>query len=425
MAVQGAPFLLDDYIHIYATHTTGGFASSPRLSSRPGAWLTQAVSFGIADDHPLIMLLLVTAANVAAAVALYNAVSRFFPAPTPLLVAGLWVLLANHSTLTFWGAALPAVLALAFTFGGVTLLSRGRWIWACALFAASLLTYELGIALVLVASVVVGTRVLTPLDGMPAARPVRLWHRAVMVGVLVAVTGWMARNPTHDVEPGLPDVMTVWSGHVAYGVVSTQPSSALLLRALEYGTLAAVAVCGVLWLAGDRDRGRGPSVVLAGAAVMALGMALLLVSPPTGLYGLSNRFYGLSSVGTALVFVGIGLTVWQRSRGLAVAGAATLAALCVVGQVVATRSAVQASDDMVALIRHIGTEYDDPAETRFMVEPPLDRNGFNGGDHWFARYAFDLAYPEGVGRMRMAEDHDEFSRPEPNEVVITWEEVLG
>jgi hypothetical protein len=30
-----------------------------------------------------------------------------------------------------------------------------------------------------------------------------------------------------------------------------------------------------------------------------------------------------------------------------------------------------------------------------------------------------------VGRMRMAEDHDEFSRPEPNEVVITWEEVLG
>jgi hypothetical protein len=422
--VQGAPFLTDDFIYVYGRRFEGWMHTSAefRLQNRPGSWLTQTVLFGLSGASPVVLSILVTLLNVGAAVALYFAVRRFFPHPAPLLVAGLWVLLPAHSTFTVWGSAAQGIIALTAAFCGLTLLSKGRWGWALLLFSCSLLFYELEVATVFAASVLVGTRFAQPLEPIPAERRIRPWQRAVMVVVLLVVTRWMARNPTFELEVGAPNAMTTWSGHVGYGLLAHDAGSALLLRGLERGTMVALAFCAVLWLLGDRDRDRGPSLALVGVVVMALGL-VLVVAVPAGLYGMTNRLYGASSVGVALIFVGIGQTVWHRARVLAAAGAVALVALCLVGQLAATRGATRAGQDVAALIDHLRT-FEDPANTVFVVELGPDRNGFVGIDHWFDLYPYKLAFPEGTGNLEVAPTA---TTPNvgPGEVLVTWDDVLG
>lgn len=421
--VQGARLILDDHIYLYSRRFEGLLEISPafRLTNRPGAWLTQTVVYATGGEHPLALFALVTAINLAAALALLWAVAHFFRGPAPLLVAALWVLVPNHSTLTVWAASAQGPLALALCFLGVGLLARGRWVVALLLLGASLLTYELAVAICFAAVVLVGTRVAPPIDAGPA-RAIRPWQRATMVAVLAAVVLWMSRNPTLPLEVGAPNPLGVWSAHVGYGLLAGEPGSTLLLRALELGTAAGVVLVAVAWVRGDRDRDRGPVLALAGVVVMALGLCLV-VAAPGGLYGLTNRLYGASSVGTAMIWAGIGVAAWHRARSPAVAGAAVLVALAVFGQVVALRSAHQAGADVDALVAAIAAR-PDATTAQFVIAPQPKRNGFYAIDHWFALYPYKRAFPESTGSLRVAERTDDLD-VRPGEVVLSWDEVLG
>lgn len=424
--VQGARFMLDDYIHLYASRFLGVLETSPheRLLNRPGAWLTQTVLFSVSGERPLLLFALLTLLNLGAALALYFAVARFFPRPLPFLVAALWVLMANHSTLTVWAAAGQGALALGLCFWGVNLMSKGRWLGALALLSASILSYELAVAICFATAVVVGTPLARPLDPGSVVREVKSWQRAVMVAVLTAVVWWMSRNPTHPLESQDFNLWETLSGHVSSGLVATDAGPTMLLRGLEMAAFVGLVACIVAWQRGDRGRERGPTLAVAGTVVMALGLTLA-VAVPGGLFGLGNRLYGASSVGTAMIFAGICLFLWYRLRTAAVAAAVTLVVVCVAGQFVALRAAHQAGEDGAALIRYLGTAAERPEDTRFLVEPRRDHNGFIGVDNLFDLYPYRLAYPNGSGELQLAETQEEFLSPAPDQVTVTWAQVLG
>jgi len=425
-AVLGPRLILDDWLITYRGQFYGVLKAVPEVTrtAQPTKWAWLTLVFGLSGEHPLVLFLLVTIINVAAAVALYYALARFFPTPVPLLVAGLWVLTANHSSLTVWAAASQAVVCVLFCCVGVTLLSKGRWLLALLAFAASTLAYEFTIPICLVAAVLVGTPWLRPREGVPVVREVRPWQRGVMVAGLLGIVWWTAKHPKYPVAWRPPDVWDTWSAHVSTGLLGTESAPTLLLRALELGVVVGLVWCAVLWYRGDRGRDRGPALALAGAAVMALGLVTTIVLPGLTI-GLSNRLYGASSVGTAMVLAGLVLTVWRRRETVALALATALVVLCVIGQVVALRAAHRGGEDVLALLRYLPAVADDPANTRFVVAPRPEHDGFYAVDNFFGTYPYELTYPGGDGGLRLATDPDELEAPEPGEVPITWEEVLG
>lgn len=425
-AVLGARFLLDDYIHLYASRFLGALETSPheRLLNRPGAWLTQTALFNLSGQRPLLLFVLLSIVNVLAALALYFALARFFRPPVPFLVTALWVLTANHSTLTVWAAAGQGVVALALCFCGVNLLSRGRWIGAVTLFSASILSYEFAVAICFAASILVGTPLAPPLDHASATRTVRPWHRVIMVAVLGLVVWWMSRNPTHPLQASQVDWWDTLAGHVSSGLVATDAAPTLLLRALEMCVALGLVACVVAWLRGARSRADGPALAIVGTVVMGLGL-VVAVAFPGGLYGLSNRIYGASSVGTAMVLAGIGLFLWHRARIVALVAAVILVAICAAGQFVALRAAHQAGEDGVALIRYLGATAEHPEDTSFLVEPRPEHNGFYGIDNLFDLYAYRLTWPDGAGDVQIASTQEEFSNPAPGQVTVTWAQVRG
>ena len=425
-AALGPRLILDDWLLTYRGEIYGVLRSVPEVTrtAQPTKWAWLTAIFGISGDHPLVLFALVTLVNVAAAVALYYAVARFFPPPVPLLVAGLWVLTANHSSLTVWAAASQAVVSVAFCCVGITLLSKGRWLVALAAFTASTLAYEFTIPICLVAAVLVGTPWLAAREGLPVVRRVPLWPRAVMVAWLLGIVWWTARHPKYPVAWRPPDAWDTWSAHVSTGLVGTESAPALLLRGLELAVVVGLGWCAVAWARGDRGRGRGPALALAGAAVMALGLVTTVLLPGLTI-GLSNRLYGASSVGTAMVLTGLALAVWHHRRTVAVGLAGALVALCVVGQVITLRAAHRGGEDVLAMMRFLPTSMADPANSRFLVAPRPEHDGFYAVDHFFGFYPFKLAYPDGGGNLRLAATAEEYEAPEPGEVRITWEEILG
>lgn len=425
-AVLGPRLILDDWLLTYRAEFYGIARAVPEAAraAQPTKWAWLTAVFAIADGRPLVLFALVTLVNLAAALALYYALARFFPTPIPVLVAGLWVLTANHSALTVWAAASQAVAAIALCCVGITLLSKGRWVAALAAFVASALAYEFTIPIALVASVLVGTRWLSVRPGLTVVREVHHWQRGVLVTGLLGAVWWTARHPKYPVEWRPPDAWDTWSAHVSTGLFATESAPTLVLRALELAVAFGIVWCAIAWARGCRSREKGPALTLAGAAVMALGLVTTVLLPGLTI-GLSNRLYGASSVGTAMVLTGLVVTLWHRRRTVGVAVGTALVAVCAFGQVVALRAAHRGGEDVLAMLRFLPTSMAEPAEARFLVAPRPEHDGFYAVDHFFGLYPYKLAYPDGGGRLRLAADQAEYEDPEPGEVRITWEEILA
>lgn len=432
-ALLGVNLVLDDWTLASNAelHGFGGVVPDGQELdvARPGAWLVFTLLYGTVGAHPLVLLVAVTLINVAVAGALLVALDRFLARRTAVVVALLWVLLPTHTTLAAWPGTTQVIVGFGLFLVGVWATSRGRWAVGGLLLAASILCYELVIPASMVAVVVVGTPLLPLAPGVePPDPPLTLARRGGALVAVLAATAWSRTHSIYPFEPRFPPVDELWSAHFGvglFGAFATPPLLVFVAAALVAGL---AGLCVIMWLGGERERHQGPSLVVVGLAVMVVALPAAL-SVPVGPLGFADRLYGLSSVGAALVLVGVGTWVARRRREALVVGSAALVTTCLVGSVVALRSWSRAGQDGVALLDHLPEAAEDPAGTDFVVVPVApSRNGVVGmsSPTGGAQQAYELRWRDATGSLFVAEA-PLFEPPEEGggTVVVDWDDVLG
>lgn len=430
-AAGGVDFVLDDW-SFAGYRAANGAMTDAFLRSRPGTWLVQSALFGIAGEHPLVLFGLVTVAFLAVTLLLHRVLLRFLAPTLALATAAVWVLMPNHNTIALWGATVPTLVALGLLLGAVLLLADGRWLPAAVLLALSVVTYELFVPLCLIAPFVVPG----PLQADAPRRAVRPVHRVVAAGAALAATAYVAARPLYERSLRLPDPVVFWSGHFGTGLFATAAPPAPLRLAVAGLVAAAVAVCLVAWARGVRGRDDGPALVVAGLAVMALS-AWVGLTLPLGAFGQNDRLYASSSIGAALVVVGIARHAWLRLRAadparrgarLAIgAGTAAFVLLCLVGQRISLQSWLRAGDDAVAVVAYVRANAEgDPGASHFVIGPErVYRNAVTGIQSGDAKWVFRLTFGDDApGTLRVADTPADFVARTDDEVLVEWADVV-
>ena len=421
LAGFGVGFIVDDWHIADNVARFGPFDPSTnlglRLRSLPGAWLIYDVAYWISGRHPLVLLALGTAFSIGLVIALYAALRRYTPDRVAFAVAAVWVIMPNHNSLTAWGATLQARLALLLLCVGVLAMARGRWLPAAACFAGAALSYELTVAPAIALAVI-----------LPAGSALRPRDRVKIVAAVVVAELWLRLSPHYPVKTTWPNPVFVWLGHVSSGLFATVYPPLQLRLAIGAAVAVGVVACLVSWLRGNREMGAGPSLALAGVALMLVGLASL---PFGGGFlaiaevGDKDRLYSVSSIGAAMVFVGIGCLIWRRNRIVAGVLAGAVVAVCLAGQVVSLRSWSRAGDDGVALMNHLAEVAPEPGETGWVVGPVRPwRNGVITLDSDSATHALRVHYGDGDGFVRIAGNDQEFAIEEPNTIRVLWSDVV-
>lgn len=447
---NGVNFVLDDWSLEYQRAVAGTWDSVPTgqdlVHARPGAWLTFTLLHGFVGPHPLIQFAVLTLINVALVLVLYLVFARFLDPAMALLVTAIWVLLPIHQSMTVWsGTSQIAVGALLFALG-LLAFTHGRWLLAGLGFAASILSYELSVPVAFAATALVATPLL-PLVGsaVPPVRRITLWSRVGTLAFVAAATAWSRAHPVYPLDLRMPSPATLWSGHFGIGLFGDLDTPDRLVMLVGGLVATGIVVCLVWWLAGDRARDAGPSLVLAGVGVMALGLTVSFTAT-TGVLGFNDRLYAVSSIGAAMMLAGLGVFLWRRIPVVTAGSAAALLLVALTGQFISMQSWSQAGGDVVALLNYIEQTYPDPADTNFIVGPsPRYRNNVIGAQSPFggADSAYRLTFPDAGppcalradretvpvetcgGSLWIAGSQEEFEPTNWGETLIDWSRVLG
>lgn len=419
-AWQGAHLLLDDWSIIYYGRLDFWNALSPSFrTSRPGAWLTLTVVYGVVDAHPLVLLAVVTALNALFVVLVYLIAARYLPTWWAVAVPGVWAILASHTSLTVWGSTLPALVALCLLAGGVLALQRDHWIVATVCLCAGALSYELVLPAAGLAVVVVGDH-----------RRVGWSRRAVMVLALGLTGAWMATHSIYPVTPEVPSFSDFWDSLVGRGVLGVAQPADWLRLALEWLTLLGAVVALVAFVRGERSPDRGPWLVMVGAVVVILGATGWVNLPGLVLpLGPSDRVNAVSALGVAAIWVGIAQFLWMhRLRALAVVLAVAACSVAAVGQVASMASWSAAGEDVASLFRYLDETFPEAPSRDFVVglnHIPIVHDGVFGlGGEGFADPAGRVSMGDGEGSVVLAGDPQQLVGSEVG-TFVDWTDVLG
>lgn len=419
-AASGPGLILDDW----SIAVNGGLArlwQDPNTTfalSRPGAWVLLTVVNGGIGAHPLGLLAVITLLQLTAAWLLYRVALRWVTPAVALVVTVLWLVMANHSSLTVWGPIIPALVALCLLLGGVLALGSGRWVLATACFCVAALCYETTLPAAAVATLV-----------LPATPRVAWSRRAVTLGMLGAIGIWIAAHPIYDVPLHLPALGVFWDAHFGHGLLGTDQGAPLIPTVLRVGTLAGIVWCLVRWWRGERRPGSGPWLVIVGLAVGALGaLGWVTLDPQAAPLGVFDRILVVSSLGAAAVWAGILLTAWAHARIPTAAVAVVLLVVCVVGQVVTLGSWSRAGRDVEVLLDHVAGLSGHPGAHDFVVGPSpgrLDHHGVAGVyTEGFANDAATVAFGDDRGSLTIAEGPTSFTS-EGQGTLVDWSDVFG
>ena len=415
-AVLGAQLVLDDYSILAAIRADGMGEGVPALQwGRPVGWLTDTLVYGLVGAHPLGLLAVVTAVNLAAALLLYLVMGRFVRSRTAFFVAAVWVLAANHNTLTVWTATAPTVVAVVLVLAGILLLTDGRWIGAAVCLGLAVLAYELSFPVAFVAALLV-----------PSARALDWRRRVVPLAAVALATGWVALDPLNSPSWDPPGVPLVWRALFSSGLVGTADAPDRLVHYL--GDLVAVGLvaCLVAWLAGQRDREDGPALALTGVVVILLGaVGFVNLGLGTEGIGMQDRLLAVSSVGAALVLVGVLQFAHRHLRVAAAVAAVVLVGVLVAGQFVSLRSWARAGEDAVAINRFVAAVADPSADNPVDVTVGSERREHNGvigisEPSGSAAASYRLRFGDDAGRLRLVTSEREFVSANPDELLLDW-----
>jgi hypothetical protein len=317
--VRGPGYILDDWFTLYWRWTRGvfGTAGPGQLRSRPGAWLTYLIEFGLVGRHPLVAALMLLAVASATAALLYLVARRLVDRRLAFAITAIWIVLPDHSSLTRWASTLNIGGALLLVLaGGLCLDGRlgRRDVLGTGLLVAGTLCYEAVLPLAAVLTVVL------------PARQVGTWQprQAGLRSVPLVLTGaWMLAGTAHgSSEQGWFAFSQLYPTHFGWGVA---PSSAG--RVLGLVSLGAIAIALAPWLVDQLAprRSRAGLLVAAGLGLVVAG-ALPFVRDPIAPVGLGDRANVVGALGAAVVWAGM-LHLVARRRAVLVPAAAVLVLL--------------------------------------------------------------------------------------------------
>jgi hypothetical protein len=368
-AVLGPNLLLDDWFTL-AFKLRDGFlwtGGHQQLRARPGAWLVLLLEYGVIGAHPLVIYLLQSALVAGCGVVLFLAARRFVDRPVAAAVAGAWTLMANHSTLHRWGSAMPALVSLLLLLVGIVLLTRAsdggrRPIGAVAVLVASALTYEVSLPAAAVAVVAIPWARRRRVDVRTSA-----WSLAAM-----GLTGaWMFANSQHRGSfTGRFDFGAMVPAHFGEGLVEPPVVGAGLAMVGLFGTALALA------------RPASPSLrgLPAGATrLVAVGLAVIVIGTvafaryPIAPLGLGDRANAVAGVGTALVWVGIGMLL-SNHRAVLVVASVVFGLVLLTGHLQRDVDYARAGDDTVAVVRALRAFPAPPRGGEVVVGPSMPRH---------------------------------------------------
>lgn len=411
--LAGPGFFMDDWRNLARLDTVGWMraAEASRFASRPGAWAVETMLYTTLRDHATAWVLALAALNTAAAAALYLVLRRFALANVALVTALVWILLPNHTSLRTFPNVAPMVVGLILLLIGILLMDSRHLVWGAV--AVALGGFCLEVML---------------LPGLVALWALHLWRgrgtrREAWIGAAVIVVAGllMMIHPTYDASSvirGTP--AQILPGHFGPGL-TTVPAAAWAL-----GLTAAVGVVAAVVLAwrGRGEAGSAPWLVLTGLAVMALGLAPFVLKWPAAYRGQADRNFVVSSVGSAMVWTGIGWLVWQRTRvGASVLGAGFAALL------LSTNVTYQADWSAVALqtpamLRAVQCRYDGEPPAGLGVGPTVPGRGGVRALHWFFLQDATRVVLGRPLEFDLTESDQEW-RDRPEELQVTWDELLA
>lgn len=307
----------------------------------------------------------------AAAVALRWLLVRFVSAGVATAGAVAWVVVPNHGSLLYWTTGTAITVALVLLLVGLRLVTDDRAAWGGLCLAASVLTYE-----ATAPAAVVGIVAVPLLLRQSWRRP------AAVAGALVAPAVAWALWSMPDVKQGLDrsaDLGQLLPAHVGWGVFPRGAAATAL------GLAACIAVTLLIVGAVRRRRlGDDAGLVLGGVAVIAVG-TVPFVRYFYAPLGAGDRVNVVAGVGTALLWVGLGLWVRRHARTAVVAGAATIvvSAMVVAGwqSAGAWADAADEGEAVLASLRPVraGDRFVVPRSTlRRNVAPFLDHSNIAG-----------------------------------------------
>jgi hypothetical protein len=368
---MGPKFILDDWFTIDWHSRLGLLHTSDQLHSRPGAWLTFVVEFGLIGRHPLVIHLVQVALDAAIAVLLFRVARHFLSTALAGGLAAVWVLLPDHSSLERWASTMGIQMSLLLFLVGALLLTRaaedGRPpVAAIACFVASALCYEATLPASAVALLVI--------PWLKGRRP-RLPTLALEVAPLVAAGLWMFAHTQHE-KSGWFSFAGVYPAHFGVGLTSTRGIGVAL--GVVAGVLIVIAIVGLV-LPGFRHLDQQACwLVVAGLAVIVLGtlpFARYAIDP----LALGDRANVVSSLGAACVWLGGLLFLWRwRHAALAVA-AVVLAGVFIAKGVQRDTDYARAGRDAQRILSAVGRAYPVSPRQSIVVGPtPLLHHGVVG-----------------------------------------------
>ncbi len=411
--LAGPGFFMDDWRNLARLDTVGWMraAEAGRFASRPGAWAVETVLYTTLRDHAEAWVLALAALNTAAATALYLVLRRLTVERVALVTALVWILLPNHTSLRTFPNVAPMVVGLTLLLIGILLMDSRRLVWGAVSVALGGFCLEVML-----------------LPGLAALAAMHLWRgrgtrREAWTGAAIIVVAGllMLIHPTYDASSvirGTP--APILPAHFGAGL-TTVPAAAWLLGVTA---AAGVVVAAVQAIRGRGDAGSAPWLVLSGLAVMVLGLAPYVLKWPAAYRGQADRNFVVSSVGSAMVWTGIGWLVWQRTRVVASVLGAGFAAL-----MISTNVTYQADWSAVALqtpamLRAVQCRYDGEPPPELGVGPTVPGRGGVRALHWFFLQDATRVVLGRPLEFDLTESEEEW-QARPDDLQVTWEELLA
>ncbi|MBS1837193.1 MAG: hypothetical protein JST64_05795 [Actinobacteria bacterium] len=410
--LQGPGFYLDDWRNLARLDTVGFWraAEASRFASRPGAWAVETLDYGILRDHPGWWWWFLSGLGALAAVMLFAVGRRFVDERVALAVAMLWVLLPDHTSLRAFPNTAAMTFGLVLLLVGILIMDHDHLVHGTLVVCAGALCLEVMLA-----------------PGLAAVWAVHLLRgrgtrrdAVISTACLFVTGGLMMIHPVYN--PATADHGTpapIVSAHFGNGLTDVPAAALVLFVVAGIGTVVGMA----RFARGDRRPGDGPWLVVVGMAVIVLGMAAFVLKFPTGVRGMADRNFVVSSVGAAAAWVGIGLTLFGRRRAVAVVAVA-FAVVLVRADVVFQHDWATSARDTVHMLRAVEARYPGGVPPHTAVGPVVPyREGVRSLHQFFLDDAARVVLGHPI-RLSVAETEAEW-RQSPADRRLTWDARPG